>query len=360
MRRFAVICLVVALGFVWTPGIAHADDGGVSDARNRAAQAARERAAAENRGGVLAQQIAELESQQKTVDARVAEIRDSVRNTLVNQYVRGGSGASVLATDDLTKGARRDVLLEVVGSQSAESVSEFKALTADRDRREKRLADLKREEANNEFLLGERQAEVETELAGLELAQQRRADEAERQRQAAAKEAAARRAAAESGPSNSGSSGSSSGSGNSSGGGASQPSPPIIIGGGGEWVCPVQGPVAFSDDYGEPRPQGWRHQGNDMFAPRGTPVVAVVDGDVQHRSVNVGGRSFFLRGVDGNVYFGTHLEGYEGPDGFVKAGTVIGYVGDDGDAKGSGTHLHFEIRTPNGKIDPFETISKYC
>ena len=359
MRRFAAICVVVALVIAVAPAPARADDGGVSDARNRAAQAARERADAERRGGELAQQIEELESQQAVVDARVKEIRDSVRNTLVNQYVRSGDNASVLVSDDLTKGVRRQVLLEVVGGQSTESVSEFKALTADRGRREQKLADLKHEEANNAFLLGERQTAVETELAGLEAAQQRRLDEAERQRQAAAKEAAARRAAqaATTGSNSAGSNGSGS---NGAGASTSEPAPPIIIGGGGAWVCPVQGPVAFTDDYGEPRPQGWRHQGNDMFAPRGTPVVAVVDGEVLHRSVSVGGRSFFLHGVDGNIYFGTHMDGYEGPDGFVKAGTVIGYVGDDGDARGTGTHLHFEIRTPNGKIDPFETISKYC
>ncbi len=355
MRRFVCFAIALALGVGALPGRAGADDGGVADARARAAQAARERADAERRGGELAQQIAELESLQANADARVNQIRDAAKSTLVNQYIRRGDGASVLSSDDLTKGVRREVLLEVVGGQSNEAVGEYKSLAFDRVQRQKKLADLKHEEANNAYLLGQRQSAVEKELADLQAAQQRRLDEAERQRQAAAREAQARRDAAATSGSGSSGSGASSGSGSGSGS-----STPIIIGGGGEWTCPVQGPVAFSDDWGEPRPQGWRHQGNDMFAPRGTPVVAVVDGDVQHRSVSVGGRSFFLHGVDGNTYFGTHMDGYEGPDGFVKAGTVIGYVGDDGDAKGSGTHLHFEIRTPNGKIDPFPTISKYC
>ena len=85
---------------------------------------------------------------------------------------------------------------------------------------------------------------------------------------------------------------------------------PLIMG--GSWMCPVAGAHAFGNDYGDSRSGGRHHAGNDILATRGTPIVAPVAGTVRFRSVSVGGRSFFLEGVDGNEYFGTHLSGYEG------------------------------------------------
>ncbi|MEO7836105.1 MAG: LysM peptidoglycan-binding domain-containing protein, partial [Acidimicrobiales bacterium] len=48
------------------------------------------------------------------------------------------------------------------------------------------------------------------------------------------------------------------------------------------WLCPVQGPLQFSDSWGAPRPAGRRHLGTDVFATRGTPVVASVGGMLEH------------------------------------------------------------------------------
>lgn len=80
-----------------------------------------------------------------------------------------------------------------------------------------------------------------------------------------------------------------------------------------------------------------------MFAARGTPVVAPVAGTVEHRSNSLGGLSFHLWGDDGAYYYGAHLDAYGPIEGWVDAGTVVGYVGDTGNARKTSPHLHFEI-----------------
>lgn len=122
------------------------------------------------------------------------------------------------------------------------------------------------------------------------------------------------------------------------------------------FVFPVAGPSAFSDSFGDPR-RGHRHQGNDIFALKGTPVVAVVGGSVNATSTHGGGKTIYLYGDDGNTYIYMHLSGYAETSGHVSQGEVIGYVGNTGNARGGSSHLHFEIRPDGGRaIDPNATL----
>lgn len=115
------------------------------------------------------------------------------------------------------------------------------------------------------------------------------------------------------------------------------------------YVFPVYGPVSFGDSFGAPRPNvpgGWHH-GEDVFAPLGAPVLAVANG-VLHTIgfTKIGGYRLWLRDRDGNEFYYAHLSAYsplavEGRE--VRAGDVIGFVGDTGDAEGGLPHLHFEI-----------------
>jgi murein DD-endopeptidase MepM/ murein hydrolase activator NlpD len=117
----------------------------------------------------------------------------------------------------------------------------------------------------------------------------------------------------------------------------------------GGYVFPVYGPCSFGDTFGAPRPwitSGWHH-GEDIFAQLGTPLLAVADGTVFSVGWNdLGGYRLWLRDRDGNEFYYAHLSAFSpfavnGRQ--VKAGTVLGFMGNSGDAETTPYHLHFEI-----------------
>jgi len=121
------------------------------------------------------------------------------------------------------------------------------------------------------------------------------------------------------------------------------------------FVFPVNGPHTFTNDWHAPR-RGHLHQGNDIFASMGTPCVACVSGTVYHGEGKNAGLYVRLVGDDGNVYYYMHLQRFAAT-GHVAAGTVIGYVGDSGNAKGGPPHLHFEIHPGGGPaINPYPIL----
>ena len=159
-------------------------------------------------------------------------------------------------------------------------------------------------------------------------------------------------------------------------------------------LFPMEQRVNWTDTFGAARSGGRTHAGNDLMAPKMTPLLAVVDGKIDW--LNLTGQlssynslpyyNILLRGDDGNDYFYIHLNNDtpgtdDGQGGVqyayapgltngtrVKAGDVIGYVGDSGNAEDVGSHLHFEIhlggyvtagsgqtRTPSA-IDPYASL----
>ena len=115
----------------------------------------------------------------------------------------------------------------------------------------------------------------------------------------------------------------------------------------GGYVFPVYGPASYSDTFLGPRANvGWHH-GEDIFAPLGAPVLAVADGWVYSVGWNrIGGYRLWLRDRQGNEFYYAHLSAYApaAVNGrYVKAGTVLAFVGNTGDALGTPFHLHFEI-----------------
>ena len=125
------------------------------------------------------------------------------------------------------------------------------------------------------------------------------------------------------------------------------------------WVCPVAGGTRFINDFGDAR-GGRSHEGIDMLAPRGTPVVASVSGVLVRHDQPRGGLAYYLRGDDGLTYYGAHLATFVRGDGRVRIGQIIGTVGDTGNAAGGPTHLHFEIINRAGPKNPFAKLTGAC
>lgn len=127
-------------------------------------------------------------------------------------------------------------------------------------------------------------------------------------------------------------------------------------------MCPVHGPHVASDDFGAPR---WVnhtfhvHQGNDILAAYGTPIVAPFDGRAVASPNALGGMAVKVFGAAGYVY-NAHLSRY-GRLGPVTTGTVIGYVGNSGDARGGPAHDHFEWHPGGGPaVDPHPFLMMVC
>jgi murein DD-endopeptidase MepM/ murein hydrolase activator NlpD len=134
---------------------------------------------------------------------------------------------------------------------------------------------------------------------------------------------------------------------------------------GGRYVFPVASHADWGDTYGAARsdvPGGWHH-GDDLFAPLGTPVVAVADGTIFAVGWNrVGGWRLWLVDHDGNDFYYAHLSGYTRlarDNRAVHRGDVLGFVGNTGDAFTTLPHLHFEVHPTgllylgyDGAVDP--------
>src|SRR5262245_59280846 len=117
----------------------------------------------------------------------------------------------------------------------------------------------------------------------------------------------------------------------------------------GGYVFPVYGPTSFSDTFGAARgdiASGWHH-GDDIFGQLGEPLLAVADGTVFSVGWNdIGGYRLWLRDKAGNEFYYAHLSAYSPfavNGNQVKAGTVLGFMGNTGDASTTPYHLHFEI-----------------
>jgi murein DD-endopeptidase MepM/ murein hydrolase activator NlpD len=100
------------------------------------------------------------------------------------------------------------------------------------------------------------------------------------------------------------------------------------------------------------------HRGIDIFASRGTPIVAVDDGNVRSADDPKGGNAVYLSATDGTSYYYAHLDEYVGSfPRAVKAGDPIGTVGTSGNAIGKAPHLHFEVHSKDdGTIDPYPLL----
>ncbi len=124
--------------------------------------------------------------------------------------------------------------------------------------------------------------------------------------------------------------------------------------------CPVDGEVSFGESFGivhHHEDYTHIHQGVDMTAATGTPIVAPFDGTAVADPSGEGGEGVLVYGVNGYVY-NAHLSAY-GKLGEVQSGDIIGYVGETGNA--SGPHNHFEWHPGDGDaVDPYDLLVEVC
>lgn len=135
-------------------------------------------------------------------------------------------------------------------------------------------------------------------------------------------------------------------------------------------ACPVMGAVAgrdFVDDWGYPRPGGRRHEGTDIFADRGTPVVAVADGtikEVNRTDSGLGGLSVSYHVADGSHWYMAHLESIApgiGPGDRVARGDQVATVGDSGNARSTPPHTHVGHYLGEGNpVNPYPDLEPAC
>ena len=127
---------------------------------------------------------------------------------------------------------------------------------------------------------------------------------------------------------------------------------------------PVQGVTAraVQSGFGVGRDSGQRrHEGIDIFAPRGTPVLAAAGGLVTQQTSNrLGGKVVWVWSPEYGVsLYYAHLDQQAvTPGARVDAGTILGYVGNTGNARSTAPHLHFGIYArPEGAVDPLPYVA---
>lgn len=102
------------------------------------------------------------------------------------------------------------------------------------------------------------------------------------------------------------------------------------------------------------------HEGQDIFAPRGTPVRSATDGLVWRIGPNsLGGNTVLVLGSGGRAYYYAHLSRYAEQlqiGDFVHAGTLLGYVGNTGNARTTPPHLHFGVYGATGAVNPLPLL----
>lgn len=99
-----------------------------------------------------------------------------------------------------------------------------------------------------------------------------------------------------------------------------------------------------------------RHEGIDIFARRGTPVRAATEGIVTRvGSSRLGGKIVWVMAPGGQRHYYAHLDRFAWIHAGmrVQAGTVLGYVGNSGNAAGTPPHLHYGIYTATGAVNPY-------
>jgi murein DD-endopeptidase MepM/ murein hydrolase activator NlpD len=394
-RVFAALATAVVISAITSPVIvAQTDDDAAQQAaaeivaaRERANSAAEAFIAAESKQALLELDRDRLAEEVAALEVEVDKLEEAVETVAVDRFVGSGVDGIPILTDLREPSAQlqANVFAQVVADTGATTIDDY-------DQAKERLAQ-KRTELNESERAIERskqqlvqlQAAAEAEVERLRAIESKRledesvaaavaAQQTEKARQLSEVERRMAESARNAAPTvgvqppaavtadssegvTSGNIGASGGEAGGRTGGGGTGTNPRAAGEGyiDAIICPLQG-SAYGDSWGAPRSGGRRHQGVDMLAPTGSPLIAVVSGYVNQTTNPLGGVALQLFGDNGTRYYFAHLSAYEGLSGWVPQGQVIGYVGDSGNAVGI-PHLHFEIHPGGGlPVNPYLSV----
>lgn len=342
--------------------------------------------AAYARQAELEYEIENLQSSIEFAQIQLRETQDRLEELAVELYMGSTSGASISMLFNVD-GGRFEAGLQYLRDASgvdADVINQLRIFRRELDRQTARLADASAEQELVTAEMQEMAEQLQTELADAQalydelVAQQlreeeerRRAEEERRRQEEAARLATSTTsttAAAATETTTVGTTETTVSSTTTTGDSTTTTSPdtttttsPPSTGGG---ACPVAGAVSFSDTWGAPRSGGRSHQGVDMIAARGTPIVAIYDGTIKRISTGtLGGKSLWLRAGNGDEFYYAHLDGYGdiSVGQSVTEGYVVGYNGSTGNAPDWLPHLHFEFHPGGGAaVNPYPLVKSIC
>jgi murein DD-endopeptidase MepM/ murein hydrolase activator NlpD len=288
----------------------------VDQARSEANDAAERYTNAQSSFEGLGNKIAEIEQKIAAGEVRREELRGIAERRAILAYKNQGTDrGAIFESKNPQEGARSSILLDRANEADNAAVADLAAVNAQLAAQRDQLAEDSKDYNAYRQRLADARTLLDSKVAAADMA---------------VREIQAKRAA--------------------EGLGA-----PVIDG----LVCPVPG-AAFSNDFGQPR-TGHSHQGNDMFAPMGTPNLAVVGGNITYGPGGSGGNGAYLEGDNGVTYIYYHLSEYVGGPRRVAQGEVVAMLGMTGNA--GAPHTHFETR-PGGRtapaVNPYPTLVKIC
>lgn len=117
---------------------------------------------------------------------------------------------------------------------------------------------------------------------------------------------------------------------------------------------------ALRDTWQASRTAGRRHEGIDIFAKKGTPVIAATEGIVlRTEETPLGGKVVWVLGPGGQHHYYAHLDRVADVVAYQRlaAGAVLGYVGNTGNARGTPPHLHYGVYGQGGAINPYPLLA---
>jgi len=299
----------------------------------------------------LRARIMDIEDKREDLEARNDELTEDVVRRAQELYRSGGTGVveALLAAEDFGEFSDRAEMLSQVADDDTDVFIELQRNNSELEDLERQLA--LDSEALDETLatLEEDTAELQDKLATVTETYQDLEAQTEREKELAA--APDPEPVADNG-------GGGGGGDDAAGPSPVAPAPTTTTTG---KACPVAGPVSFIDSWGYPRSGGRTHEGTDMMAGYGTPVVAIVSGTITYAGYGASAGNWqILSGSDGNAYWYMHNQENLVNGGSVQAGQQIATVGDTGNATGI-PHLHFEYHPGGGgAVNPYPLVASLC